>query len=131
MQEMQETWVQSLGRKDSLEEGMTTQSCILAWRIPWTEEPACLKLFSGFPHPEDKGSILSKAYKGLRGRVSPTPLSYFAPSLFQTLLHELSRSSGPSGHKKSDMTERLNTGTYRGRDPVIPGARPWPGSEDG
>ena len=32
--------VQSLGREDSLEEGMVTHSSILAWRIPWTEEPA-------------------------------------------------------------------------------------------
>ena len=39
MQETQETWVQSLGQEDPLEEGMTTQSNILAWRIPWTEEP--------------------------------------------------------------------------------------------
>ena len=36
--EMQETWVQSLGGEDPLEEGMATQSSILAWRIPWTEE---------------------------------------------------------------------------------------------
>ena len=36
---MQETWVQSLGQEDSLEEGMATHSSILAWRIPWTEEP--------------------------------------------------------------------------------------------
>ena len=34
---MQETWVQSLGQEDPLEEGMATQSSILAWRIPWTE----------------------------------------------------------------------------------------------
>ena len=32
-------WVRSLGQKDSLEEGMATHSSILAWRIPWTEEP--------------------------------------------------------------------------------------------
>ena len=32
-------WVQSLGREDPLEEGMATHSSILAWRIPWTEEP--------------------------------------------------------------------------------------------
>ena len=32
-------WVQSLGQKDPLEEGMATHSSILAWRIPWTEEP--------------------------------------------------------------------------------------------
>ena len=40
---MQETWVWSLGWEDSLEEGLaTTHSSILAWRIPWTEEPGGL-----------------------------------------------------------------------------------------
>ena len=39
---VQETWVQSLGWEDPLEEGMTTPSSILAWRIPWTEEPGGL-----------------------------------------------------------------------------------------
>jgi len=37
--EMGETWVQSLGQEDSLEKGLATNSSILAWRIPWTEEP--------------------------------------------------------------------------------------------
>ena len=36
---MQETWVQSLGRKDPLEKEMAACSSILAWEIPWTEEP--------------------------------------------------------------------------------------------
>ena len=36
---MQETWVPSLGCEDPLEKGMTTHSSVLAWRIPWTEEP--------------------------------------------------------------------------------------------
>ena len=40
---MWETWVQSLGWEDSLEEGMATHSSILAWRIPWTEEPGGLQ----------------------------------------------------------------------------------------
>ena len=40
---MQETWVQSLGQEDPLEEGMATHSSILAWRIPWTEEPGRLQ----------------------------------------------------------------------------------------
>ena len=39
MQETQETRVRSLGQEDPLEEEMTTHSSILAWRIPWTEEP--------------------------------------------------------------------------------------------
>ena len=36
---MQETWVQSLGWEDPLEKEMAIYSSILAWRIPWTEEP--------------------------------------------------------------------------------------------
>ena len=36
---MEETQVQSLGQEDPLEKGMTTHSSIVAWRIPWTEEP--------------------------------------------------------------------------------------------
>ena len=39
MLETQETGVQSLSREDPLEEGMATHSSILAWRIPWTEQP--------------------------------------------------------------------------------------------
>ena len=40
---MQETWARSLGQEDPLEKGMTTHSSILAWRIPWTEEPGWLQ----------------------------------------------------------------------------------------
>ena len=40
---MQETRVRSLGREDPLEEGMATHPSILAWRIPWTEEPGGLQ----------------------------------------------------------------------------------------
>ena len=43
IQEMQEMWVQSLGREDPLEEGLALHSSILAWRIPWTEEPGGLQ----------------------------------------------------------------------------------------
>ena len=40
---MQETQVQSLGREDPLEKEMATRPSILAWRIPWTEEPGELQ----------------------------------------------------------------------------------------
>ena len=40
---VQEPWVQSLGQEDPLDKGMATQSSILAWRIPWTEEPGGLQ----------------------------------------------------------------------------------------
>ena len=39
MEKMQETRVQFLGPEDPLEKGMATYSSILAWEIPWTEEP--------------------------------------------------------------------------------------------
>ena len=39
----QETQVQPLGQKDPLEKGMAVNSCILAWSIPWTEEPGGLQ----------------------------------------------------------------------------------------
>ena len=39
---MRETWVLSLDQEDPLEKGMVTHSSILAWRIPWTEEPGRL-----------------------------------------------------------------------------------------
>ena len=42
-QEPLEIWVSSLGWEDALEEGMATHSSILAWRIPWTEEPGGLQ----------------------------------------------------------------------------------------
>ena len=43
MQEPQEMWVPSLGREDPLEKEMATHSSILAWEIPWTEEPRGLQ----------------------------------------------------------------------------------------
>ena len=43
MQEPQKMWVRSLDSKDPLQEGMATHSSILAWRIPWTEEPGRLQ----------------------------------------------------------------------------------------
>ena len=46
----QETWVQSLGWEDPLEKGMATHCSILAWRIPWTEEPG--RLYSLWGHKE-------------------------------------------------------------------------------
>ena len=49
---MQKTWVRSLGQEDPLEKGMATHSSILAWEIPWTEEPGGLESIElhGFGH---------------------------------------------------------------------------------
>ena len=43
VQETKETWVQSLRREDPLEEEMAIHSSVLAWKIPWTEEPGGLQ----------------------------------------------------------------------------------------
>ena len=43
MQEMQDTWVQSLGQEDLLEEEIANHPSILTWKIPWTEEPGRLE----------------------------------------------------------------------------------------
>ena len=43
MQETEDTWVQSLGQEDTLEEEMATHSSILAWEIPWMEEPGTVQ----------------------------------------------------------------------------------------
>ena len=48
---MQETQVQSLGQEDPLEKEMATHSSILAWKIPWTEEPGGLQSM-GFQESE-------------------------------------------------------------------------------
>ena len=40
---MQETWIRSLGQEDPLEKGKATHSSVLAWRIPWAEEPGGLQ----------------------------------------------------------------------------------------
>ena len=59
---MWETWVQSLGWEDPLEKGAVTHSSILAWRIPWTEEPG--RLYSSWGRKEsDVTERLSLSYK--------------------------------------------------------------------
>ena len=50
MQEIQETRIWCLDQEDLLEKEMTTQSSILAWKIPWTEEPG--RLYSPWGHKE-------------------------------------------------------------------------------
>ena len=49
---VQATWVWSLGQEDPLEKGMTTHSSVLAWEIPWTEEPGGLQ-FMKFQNTQD------------------------------------------------------------------------------
>ena len=60
MQELQETWVPSLGWEDPLEEGMATHSSILAWRIPWREEPGRLQSIGSQTVTHDSSNLASR-----------------------------------------------------------------------
>ena len=66
---MQETWVRSLGWEDPLEKGMATHSSILAWRIPWTEEPGGLHTVYG----------VTKSQTRLNDNTSTNSCSHRAP----------------------------------------------------
>ena len=60
---MQETQVRSLGHEDPLEKGMATHSSILAWKIPWTEEPGGLQSMG----PQRVGhNLVTKQQKSLK-----------------------------------------------------------------
>ena len=56
---MQETWVRSLGQEDLLEKEMATHSSILAWKIPWTEEPGGLQSMGSPRVGHDRATSLS------------------------------------------------------------------------
>ena len=56
---MWETWVQSLGREDLLEKEMATHSSILAWKIPWMEEPGRLYIVHGVAKSRTRLSVFT------------------------------------------------------------------------
>ena len=63
-------WVQSLGQEDPLEEGMATHSSILAWRIPWIEEPGGLKSIEVSKSWTSQRVELSKSWTSQRVELS-------------------------------------------------------------
>ena len=76
MQELQETWVWSLGWEDPLEKGMATQSSILVWRIPWTGEPGGVQSMGSQRVRHDWGDL---AYKHMHD-LPKLPNYLFTPS---------------------------------------------------
>ena len=73
---MQETQVPSLGQEDPLEKEMTTHSSILAWEIPWTEEPGGLQ-FHGIAKESDTTEQLNnnRPCHSFKGCALPLPVS--------------------------------------------------------
>ena len=108
MQEMQETQVQSLGWEDALEKEMAPHSSILAWKIPWTEEPGGLQPMgsqrvrhdSAHTHTEGPFQSLSPGSSGLSqkweswcGQRTLTPDLFQIPSILFLLNPFLTKSS--------------------------------------
>ena len=77
---MQETWVQSLGWGDPLEKEMATHSSILAWRIPWTEEPGRLQSMGS--QESDTTERLTHTQWWV---LEPTPCGYWGRTLWNLL----------------------------------------------
>ena len=75
-------WAQFLGQEDPLEEGMATHSSILAWRIPWTEEPGGLQ------------SIVAKSRTRLK-RLSTHARMVFQVSMYGCERGTIKRAEGP------------------------------------
>ena len=100
-----ETWVWSLGREDPLEEGIVTHSSILAWRIPWTEEPSGLQSIGlwrvGYDLAAEQQLYLGRGEREFQvitwpillhdlNILSPTPLSFLGEG----------RGTGGCGHQE-------------------------------
>ena len=62
---MWEIWVQSLGWEDLLEKEMATHSSILAWKIPWTEEPGKLQSVRGVAKNQTRLSNFTFTWSGI------------------------------------------------------------------
>ena len=103
--ETQETWARSLGQEDPLEKEVATHSSILAWRIPWTEEPGGLQSMESHRARHDWAThththTLSLSLS-LSLHLSPSPLPFYLPWSF---LREACWASVP-GVAESDMTD--------------------------
>ena len=84
VQEMQETWVLSLGCKDPLGKEMATYSSVLAWRNPWTEEPGELESMGSQRVTHDRAHIHNKLKPDLSSfplSISATPCYFHRTSL--------------------------------------------------
>ena len=99
MQETQQTWVRSLVQEDALEEEVATHSSILAWRIPWTEEPDRLQSMG---LQRVGRNLVTKQLR--RRRWHPTPVLLPGKSHGWRSLVGWS----PWGRSESDTTERLH-----------------------
>ena len=119
---IQETQVQSLGQEDPLEEGMATHSSILAWRIPWTEEPGGLQSIGSQRVGHDRVQMHARVSGGV---LILRSFSVLASGGFVAALPMISNSSNlPFGaQRRSWMLAYKKWGT---KMPPCPGASQGP-----
>ena len=110
---MRETWVQSLGWEDPLEEGMATHPNILAWRTPWTEESSRLQSMGSQRATKNSTSLFQCTYNStsIKGWNRNPILSHFlrsstqSPIFFFTYLTSFSpKGSSPVAFKHSPFS---------------------------
>ena len=110
VQETQETLIQSLGREEPLEEGMAAHSSVLAWRIPWTEEPGRLQstvwqkdMTEGTQHISTQAVNVKTAFWRDRGGVSKHMRLFklFLKCNFRTLHKEIAYAPLESNYLKT------------------------------
>ena len=98
---MQETWVRSLGWENPLEKGMAAHSNLLAWRIPWTEEPG-------------------RATVSLTHSRSPPAVGHSTGSQFSICAQGVSAVGAGTGPTASRILTQRETGTLTQRSPTCP-----------
>ena len=111
MQEMQETQVQSLGQEDPLEKEMATHFSILAWKIPWTEEPDGLQSISSVHFSL---SVLSNSLQPLGPQHTRPPCPSPIPKVTQTHVHWVGDANRPSHPLSSPSPPALNHSQHQG-----------------
>ena len=129
---MQETWVQSLGWEDPLEEGTAIHSSILAWKIPWTEEPGRLQsmgsqsqtwlsnfhfqsYFSSWSDQIRSVAQLCPTLCNTMDRSTPgLPVHHQLPEFAQTHVHRVSDALQPSHPLSSPSPPAFNLSQHQG-----------------
>ena len=110
---MRKTWIRSLGREDSLEKGMTTQSSVLAWRIPRTEDTGEPQSMGSHRVRYNQATIFFNfvQWGNWRRKWQPTPVFLLGESHGRRSLVGYS----PWSRKESDTTEQtsLTQKTYK------------------
>ena len=113
---VQEIWVRSLGREDTLEDGMATHSSILAWRIPWTEEPGGQQSMGSqrIGHNWTTNTFMSST---VRKEQAWSSCSELIPCLWKVCANTFESEWGNSthGHEYFSRKQMRHDGVWKGR----------------